>query len=83
MCEKKKINKIKDKQQKKQRKKQQKKNRKQKKTTRKEKKQKKAQRQRQKLGHSRFNLFFKVIESRKSFGGVRERVSEAGGRRDK
>ena len=44
---------------------------------------KNTQRQRQKLGQSRFNSFFKVIESRNSFGGVRERVPEAGGRRDK
>ena len=41
------------------------------------------QTQRLKLGHSRFNLFFKVMKSRKGFGRVRERVPEAGGRRDK
>ena len=41
------------------------------------------QTQRLKLGHSNFNLFFKVMKSRKSFRRVRERVPEVGGRRDK
>ena len=61
------------------------KQKKQNKKTRKRKKNKKNYtKTKQKLGHSRFNSFFKVIESRKSFGGVKEeRVPEAGGRRDK
>ena len=35
------------------------------------------------LGDSKFDLFFKVVKSGKSFGRVRERVPEAGSRRDK
>ena len=47
------------------------------------KKQNKKNNKQTELDYSKFNLFFKVIKSRESFGRVRERVPEAGGRRDK